>query len=191
MLVSRRRGRGSGGGGGAGGPGGPGSRAVHAKSRDPSSILPNVSKVRNNFACVTRGGSSMHGRGGSFTTRAHISRNLDAKLVFPFDKACFPVSQDDNPVFTDPLETGPELGMPSKAYLLSASEGALTLASSLSSKETTPPNMPTMPTSPVSSKGKRIVFQRYRIALAFIPSLELQRTSPNALKLGVLWSLIK
>lgn len=123
MLVSRRRGRGSGGGGGAGGPGGPGSRAVHAKSRDPSSILPNVSKVRNNFACVTRGGSSMRGRGGSITVRAHVSMNLDPETTHLFDKVSFPASQNDNPILADPLETGPEIGTPSESRLFSVPRG--------------------------------------------------------------------
>lgn len=122
MLVSRRRGHG-GGRGGTGGPGGLGSRVAHAKSRDLGSLLPNISKVRNNSACVTHGGSSMRGRGGSITVRAHVSMNLDPETTHLFDKVSFPASQNDNPILADPLETGPEIGTPSESRLFSVSRG--------------------------------------------------------------------
>lgn len=192
MLVSRRRGHG-GGRGSAGGSRGLGARVAYAKSRDSGSLLPNISKVRNNSACVTCDGSSMRGRGSTITARAHVSRNIEDESVPPFDKVTLHMAQDNYPILADHLKTRLESGTPSEARLLSASEGDLTLAPSLSPKETTPPDMPTMPSSPILSKGeRRLFFQIHGQPLEAITlSLKLQKPSLKGLRLGFLRNPIR
>lgn len=155
MLVMRRRGRG-GGRGFTGGSGGLGSCVVHAKPCDPGSSLANVSNVRNHSAWVTRGSSSMRGRGGSVTTRAQGTRNIEDETTSSFEKVPFHVPQDDLPVFADLLWAGMERGTSSNARLLMAPKGALTLVPFPSPKESAPIDTPTRLIFIVSSKEKQI-----------------------------------
>lgn len=177
MLVSRRSGRG-GSRGGAGGTGRPGARETYGRSRDSGLSLPNVSKTSSGAACVTRGGSSLRGRGGSVTVRAHGSRNISDETAPSFEGIAYIGAQDNYSTPAGLSKNGAERGKLSEARISLNTEGNVSSVTSLSPQETLPSDMAiipvtslpslspkekgpsdisTVPSSSVSSKGKQIV----------------------------------
>lgn len=153
MLVTRRRGRG-GGRGGAGGSRGSGSREVQAKPRDLGTRLSNVSIPVATAACVTRGGSSLRGRGGMACARGNVSRAPNAETAtFPEKESLLPSLETD----PDPdtiSAPGKEKSSPSVVSLAMVPKEALSLVPFLSSKDSDLSDTLFQNSLPVTSKGK-------------------------------------
>lgn len=97
---------------------------MHANSRDLGSPLSNISKPRSTAVCVKRDGSSLRGRGGLVSSRAHVSKEINAETAPSPEKDSIPLSQETNFDLVPSLVSEPEIGMFPDVCLVPTSKGS-------------------------------------------------------------------